>query len=256
MRAIEYEAMRQVEILEGGEIVKQETRLFDADLGETRTMRSKEDAHDYRYFPDPDLLPLTLERGIIDEIAASMPELPDRKILRYINEFSLSEYDANVLASDRFVADYFESAADGRNVKIVANWITSELFGLLNKHNITLDECKIKPHHINEMVSLIESDVISGKIAKTVFEVMFETGNEPEFIIKERGLTQVSDSSALKTVIHDVMSENPDSVNDYRAGKDKLFGFFVGQIMKKTDGKANPSLVNDLLKEALLPSGE
>lgn len=251
VRAIEYEAMRQVDILESGGKVSQETRLFDADTGETRAMRSKEDAYDYRYFPDPDLLPVCLEQERIDKIKASMPELPEAKIKRYVSSLGLSEYDAEVLAGDREVADYFEAASAGRSAKIVANWITSELFGLLNKSNISLLDCKVKPEHIGELVGLIESDIISGKIAKNVFETMFETGRSPKAIVEEKGLVQVSDSSELQGVIAEVIKENLSSVAEYKSGKDKLFGFFVGQVMKKTGGRANPAIVNDLLKEAL-----
>jgi len=251
VRAIEIEAARQVEILESGGVIKQETRLFDVDLGETRAMRSKEDAHDYRYFPDPDLLPIILEQETIDRIADTMPELPDAKIVRYINELGLSDYDAAVLASDKDTCDYFEVAAKGRSAKIVANWITSELFGQLNKAGIELQDCKISAESLGQLVGLIEAGTISGKIAKTVFEVMFETGQEPEAIVQERGLVQVSDSSALASIIAEVLAENPDSVEGYKSGKDRLFGFFVGQVMKKSGGKANPGMVNDMLKEAL-----
>ncbi len=251
MRAIEYEAMRQVQLLESGGKVDQETRLFDADKCETRTMRSKEDAHDYRYFPDPDLLPVELEQKLIDSIASSMPELPDDKIIRYVKDFGLTEYDAAVLCEDKLVADYFEEAAKEVSAKMVANWITSELFGLLNKDNISLEDSKIRPAHINKMVSLIEQGTISGKIAKVVFEEMFTSGEQPEKIIQNKGLVQVSDEGAIKAIIAEVLAENPDSVEGYKSGKDKLFGFFVGQIMKKTGGKANPAVVNDLLKEAL-----
>jgi aspartyl-tRNA(Asn)/glutamyl-tRNA(Gln) amidotransferase subunit B len=251
VRAIEIEAARQVEILESGGVIKQETRLFDVDLGETRAMRSKEDAHDYRYFPDPDLLPIILEQETIDRIADTMPELPDAKIVRYINELGLSDYDAAVLASDKDTCDYFEVAAKGRSAKIVANWITSELFGQLNKSGMELQDCKISAESLGQLVGLIEAGTISGKIAKTVFEVMFETGQEPEAIVQERGLVQVSDSSALASIIAEVLAENPDSVEGYKSGKDRLFGFFVGQVMKKSGGKANPGMVNDMLKEAL-----
>jgi len=251
MRAIEYEAMRQVQILESGGKIDQETRLFDANTGETRTMRSKEDAHDYRYFPDPDLLPVRLEQEFIDKIASTMPELPDDKIKRYIKDFELTEYDAAVLCEDKMVADYFEEATQNVNAKIVANWVTSELFGMLNKENIDLVDSKIKPVHINNMVALIENGTISGKIAKVVFEEMFKSGDMPDKIIKEKSLVQVSDSTSIKQVIEEVLLENPESVEGYKSGKDKLFGFFVGQVMKKTGGRANPTMVNDLLKEML-----
>ncbi len=251
MRAIEYEAMRQVELIENGGTVRQETRLFDADNGTTRTMRTKEDSHDYRYFPDPDLLPVILEQELIDRIKAEMPELPDDKIARYIKDFGLSNYDAEILSSDKYVADYFEKAASGRSAKIVANWISGELFCALNKHNIELEQCKVSALHINELVGLIEENVISGKIAKTVFEEMFESGKAPKTIVAEQGLVQISDTKEIEAIIAEVMAESPDSVEGYRSGKDKLFGFFVGQVMKKTGGKANPGVVNDLLKKAL-----
>ena len=251
MRAIEYEAMRQVEVLEGFGVITQETRLFDADSGQTRTMRSKEDAHDYRYFPDPDLLPVLIDQLTIDKIVSEMPELPDAKIARYISELGLNEYDANILAGDKEVADYFELAAKDGSAKIVANWISGELFAALNKQNVELSSCKISAGHISELVGLIESNVISGKIAKNVFEIMFETGDRPSNIVKEQGLVQMSDSSELSSVIAEVIKDNPDFVAEYKSGKDKLFGFFVGQVMKKTGGKANPGMVNELLKAAL-----
>lgn len=251
VRAIEYEAMRQIEVIESGGVIKQETRLFDADLNETRTMRSKEDAHDYRYFPDPDLLPVKVSKELIDSIAKNMPELPDAKIRRYIKDLGLEEYDAEVIVADSEIATYFEEAAKFANAKMVANWINSELFGILNKHNATLDQCKITPSMLGSMVKLIENEVISGKLAKAVFEIMFETGQNPEDIVKERGLVQMSDSNALEFVVNEVLAENPDSVKGYKSGKDKLFGFFVGQIMKKTNGKANPVLANKILKDKL-----
>jgi aspartyl-tRNA(Asn)/glutamyl-tRNA(Gln) amidotransferase subunit B len=238
-------------LLEDGGKVLQETRLFDADTGETRTMRLKEESHDYRYFPDPDLLPVIISQELIDKLAAELPELPDEKIKRYIGEYNLNNYDAEVLAADEIVANYFESAVALCSPKILANWIISELFGLLNKNSLTLKECKITPQRLAKMVKLIEDGVISGKIAKVVFETMFETAEDPEKIIEEKGLVQVSDSAILSAIIDEVLTTNPDSLNAYQSGKDKLFGFFVGQVMKKTDGKANPSLVNSLLKEKL-----
>ncbi|MFU7500389.1 MAG: Asp-tRNA(Asn)/Glu-tRNA(Gln) amidotransferase subunit GatB [Candidatus Tisiphia sp.] len=251
MRAIEFEANRQVNLIENGQTIIQETRLFDADIGETRTMRLKEESHDYRYFPDPDLLPIVLSEELIEQLARELPELPDAKIKRYIAEYSLNTYDAEVLAADEQVAYYFEAAVTLCSPKILANWIISELFGQLNKNSISLNECKITPKMLAQMVKLIEDGVISGKIAKVVFETMFETGEQPEKIIKEKGLVQMSDSGILSAIIDEILSENPDSVAAYKSGKDKLFGFFVGQVMKKTEGKANPSLMNDLLKERL-----
>jgi aspartyl-tRNA(Asn)/glutamyl-tRNA(Gln) amidotransferase subunit B len=251
MRAIEFEANRQVNLIENGQTIIQETRLFDADIGETRTMRLKEESHDYRYFPDPDLLPIVLSEELIEQLARELPELPDAKIKRYIAEYSLNTYDAEVLAADEQVAYYFEAAVTLCSPKILANWIISELFGQLNKNSISLNECKITPKMLAQMVKLIEDGVISGKIAKVVFETMFKTGEQPEKIIKEKGLVQMSDSGILSAIIDEILSENPDSVAAYKSGKDKLFGFFVGQVMKKTEGKANPSLMNDLLKERL-----
>ncbi len=251
-RAIEFEAARQVELLESGEKITQETRLFDANTGETRMMRLKEESHDYRYFPDPDLLPVVLSKELLDDLERSMPELPDAKIERYIKDFGLSMYDAEVIVSDEEVANYFEQAIKICNPKMLANWITTELFGLLNKNSITISSSKIKPEMLGNMVKLIEDGVISGKIAKTIFEIMFETGDNPEKIIKEHGLQQVSDDKIILSIIDEIIKENPDSVEAYRGGKDKLFGFFVGQVMKKTSGNANPTIVNELLKQKLL----
>ncbi|MCC8483363.1 MAG: Asp-tRNA(Asn)/Glu-tRNA(Gln) amidotransferase subunit GatB [Rickettsia endosymbiont of Labidopullus appendiculatus] len=251
MRAIEFEANRQVNLIEDGQTIIQETRLFDGDTGETRTMRLKEEAHDYRYFPDPDLLPIVISEELIEQLAQELPELPDAKIQRYMTEYSLNAYDAEVLVIDEQVAGYFEAAVSLCNPKILANWIISELFGQLNKNSISLSDCKITPKMLAQMVKLIEDGVISGKIAKVVFETMFETGQEPEKIIEEKDLVQMSDSGILNGIIDGILLENPDSVDSYRSGKDKLFGFFVGQVMKKTEGKANPNLVNVLLKEKL-----
>lgn len=251
MRAIEFEAYRQMELLEDGQAIIQETRLFNADSGKTRTMRLKEESSDYRYFPDPDLLPVIVTQELIDQLTLELPELPDEKIKRYVKEFGLNQYDAEVIVTDESVASYFESGVLLCNPKIFANWITSELFGIINKHSISLSDCRITAEMLASMVNLIEEGVISGKIAKTVFETMFETGSLPSDIIKEKGLIQVSDSTLLISVIDTVINENTDSVTAYRSGKDKLFGFFVGQVMKKTEGKANPNLVNELLKERL-----
>ncbi|MCC8417426.1 MAG: Asp-tRNA(Asn)/Glu-tRNA(Gln) amidotransferase subunit GatB [Rickettsia endosymbiont of Bryobia graminum] len=251
MRAIEFEAKRQVDLLENGKEIIQETRLFDNDTGETRTMRLKEESHDYRYFPDPDLLPIILSEDLINKLANELPELPDKKIKRYTEELGLSNYDAEVLATEEVVANYFEDGVNLCNPKILANWIISELFGQLNKNSINLADCKITPQMLAEMVKLIEDGTISGKIAKVVFENMFESGKNPQQIIQEQGLVQVSDSNLLSNIIDEILLNNQDSVTAYKSGKDKLFGFFVGQVMKKTEGKANPTLVNELLKEKL-----
>ncbi|MBN8511494.1 MAG: Asp-tRNA(Asn)/Glu-tRNA(Gln) amidotransferase subunit GatB [Rickettsiales bacterium] len=251
VKAIEYEAMRQVEVLESGGIIEQETRLFDANNGTTRTMRSKENANDYRYFPDPDLLPVIIDDQLIEDMKKQLPELPEAKIGRYISDLELSKYDAEVLVADVETAAYFEKAIKGTNPKVVANWITSELFGKLNKASLTLQECKITPDMIGKMVQLIENGTISGKIAKTVFEEMFNSGKNAEDIVKEKGLVQVSDRSIIEVVVDQVIAANPDSVKAYKEGKDKLFGFFVGQVMQKTGGKASPAMVNEILKEKL-----
>jgi len=251
VKAIEYEAIRQVGILENGGKIDQETRLFDATTGETRTMRSKEDANDYRYFPDPDLLPVHVGEELIEKLRAELPELPDAKITRYVKDFGLNQYDAEVIVANEEIAKYFEEASVGATPKIVANWISSELFGRLNKNNMELSDCKITPIMIKELVLLIEDGTISGKIAKSVFEEMFASGDSPTKIVKEKGLVQVSDTSTLEPIIDKIIAANPDSVVAYKSGKDKLFGFFVGQVMKQTGGKASPKTVNDLLKEQL-----
>lgn len=251
MRAIEYEAMRQVEILESGGTIDQETRLFDANKGETRSMRSKEDAHDYRYFPDPDLLPVKVSDELIDKIKSEMPELPDAKASRYVADFGLTSYDASIICEDRKVAGYFETASKGTNAKLVSNWIIGDFFGMLNKSGLPFEDAKILPEELGKLVSLIEDGTISGKIAKQVFEEMFEKGGDPEKIVSEKGLVQVSDEGEIGKIIEGILDANPDSVEAYKAGKDKLFGFFVGQTMKKTSGKANPSIVNKILKDKL-----
>jgi aspartyl-tRNA(Asn)/glutamyl-tRNA(Gln) amidotransferase subunit B len=251
VKAIEFEANRQVALLESGGEVSQETRLFDTTNGQTRAMRSKEDANDYRYFPDPDLLPVRVSNEFIDLMRSQLPELPDAKIQRYVEKLGLNNYDAEVIVADEETAKYFEEAASDSNPKVVANWICSELFGRLNKVGINLSECKITPLKLKGLVSLIENKTISGKIAKTVFEIMFNTGNEADKIVKDQGLIQVSDASAIEPIIDQILIDNSDSVTAYKNGKDKLFSFFVGQVMKKTSGKANPELVNELLKAKL-----
>ena len=228
-----------------------ETRLFDVSTGQTRTMRSKEDANDYRYFPDPDLLPVCVDDELIAKLKEDLPELPSEKVHRYVSELGLNQYDAEVIVADIDTAKYFEEASAGANAKVVANWISSELFGRLNKNSMTLSECKITPKMLKDLVSLIDDGTISGKIAKTVFEEMFETGNQPEKIVENKGLKQVSDRGSIEPIIDEVIAANQDSVEAYRAGKDKLFGFFVGQVMKKTAGKASPQMVNEILKEKL-----
>ena len=251
IKAIEFEANRQVQILEAGGIIDQETRLYNVETGETRTMRSKEDAHDYRYFPDPDLLPLVITQQFVDDIRATLPELPDAKKARYITDAGLSAYDAGVITAEKEVADFFDIAAKGRDAKLVANWLTAELFGVLNKQGLDITQSPITPTQLGELVGLISDNTISGKIAKTVFEKMLESGRAPKQIVEEEGLVQVTDTGAIEKAIDEVIAANADKVAEYKSGKDKLFGFFVGQAMKATGGKANPAMLNELLKKKL-----
>jgi len=251
MQAIEYEAARQVEILEDGGEVKQETRLWDTNKGETRAMRSKEEAHDYRYFPDPDLLPLELDAKWVEEIKKTLPELPDEKKARFISEYKLTDYDASVLVSEKAIADYFETAAKDHDGKLTCNWITSELFGRLNKMGKSIEESPVKAESLGNLVELISNKTISGNIAKTVFEEMIKTGKEASDIVEEKGLRQVTDSGEIESMVDKVLSDNTDKVEEFRGGKEKLFGFFVGQTMKASKGKANPAMVNEILKKKL-----
>ncbi|MEM9234118.1 MAG: Asp-tRNA(Asn)/Glu-tRNA(Gln) amidotransferase subunit GatB [Pseudomonadota bacterium] len=249
-QVIDYEARRQIQVLEAGGTIDQETRLFDVKTGETRTMRSKEDAHDYRYFPDPDLLPLELEDAMIEEIRASLPELPDQKKHRFISDFGLSPYDAAVLAADREKADYFETVADGRDGKLASSWVTTELFGALNKMDLDIADSPVKAAQLGEMIDLIQDKTISGKIAKQVFEIMLEEGGNPGEIVEKRGLKQVTDTGAIEAAVDAVIAANPDKVAAVKE-KPKMAGWFVGQVMKETGGKANPQAVNDILKAKL-----
>ncbi|MEQ8967091.1 MAG: Asp-tRNA(Asn)/Glu-tRNA(Gln) amidotransferase subunit GatB [Azospirillaceae bacterium] len=251
-QAIEYEAGRQVELVEGGGSVVQETRLWDPNQGITRSMRGKEEAHDYRYFPDPDLLPLELAEAFIDRIRASLPELPDEKKLRFVNHYGLSPYDAGVLVAERARADFYETVVDGRrDAKICANWVITELFGALNKGGHDIDASPITAAQLGGLIDLIADDTISGRIAKDVFAEMYDSGSDADAIVEAKGLKQVTDTGAIAGVIDEVLAEQADKVAEYKAGKDKLFGFFVGQVMKKTQGKANPKLVNEALAEKL-----
>jgi aspartyl-tRNA(Asn)/glutamyl-tRNA(Gln) amidotransferase subunit B len=261
MAAIEYEANRQVDILESGGAVVQETRLFDPDRGETRSLRSKEDAHDYRYFPDPDLLPLELTPDFLEDCRASLPELPDAKRRRYEQQLGLSAYNAGVLTAEAETARWFEALLaesalkQGRPetqvAKAAANWLISDLFGALNRLGRTIEDSPVSPAQGAELLALIGDGTLSGTLGKQVFEIMLETGEDPARIVEERGLKQTSDTGAIEAVIADVMAANADKVAEYRSGKDKLFGFFVGQAMKAMAGKANPQVVNELLKKAL-----
>nr|WP_295374826.1 Asp-tRNA(Asn)/Glu-tRNA(Gln) amidotransferase subunit GatB [uncultured Sphingosinicella sp.] len=261
MAAIEYEANRQVDILEGGGSIVQETRLFDPDKGETRSLRSKEDAHDYRYFPDPDLLPLELTPAFLEECRASLPELPDAKRARYEEALGLSAYNAQVLTAEAETARWFEALLaeaalkagkpETQVAKAAANWLISDLFGALNRLGRTVEDSPVSPAQGAELLALIGDGTLSGTLGKQVFEIMLETGQDPARIVEERGLKQTSDTGAIEAVIADVMAANADKVAEYRAGKDKLFGFFVGQTMKAMAGKGNPQVVNELLKKAL-----
>jgi aspartyl-tRNA(Asn)/glutamyl-tRNA(Gln) amidotransferase subunit B len=253
MQAIEVEAERQIDIWESGGEVVQETRLFDANRSETRSMRSKEMAHDYRYFPDPDLLPLEFEQAWVDEIAESLPELPDEKAERFMSDLGLSSYDAYVLVAEREVAEYFEAVAEGRDGKQAANWVTGNLFGALNKAGLSISESPVSAAKLGKLLDLISEDVISGKIAKNVFDIMVADGNDPdpEKIVEEKGLKQVTDTGAIEAMVDEVIAANPDKVEEIRAGKDKLKGWFVGQIMKASQGKANPGMVNQLLDKKI-----
>jgi aspartyl-tRNA(Asn)/glutamyl-tRNA(Gln) amidotransferase subunit B len=250
-QAIEYEARRQIEVVEGGGKITQETRLFDTKNGTTRTMRTKEDAHDYRYFPDPDLLPLKLEQGFIDAIKKTLPELPDAKKHRFMKDYGLSVADASGLISEKSRAEYFERAAKGRDAKLVSNWLLSELLGALNKAEKDLENSPVSPEQLGGLVALISDNTISGRIAKEVFAEMFTTGKNAVDIVEAKGLKQVTDTGAIEKIVDEVLKNNPDKIAEYKSGKDKLFGFFVGQVLKQSGGKANPGMVNDLLKSKL-----
>ena len=249
--AIDFEANRQVDVIEEGGSIDQETRLFDTKKNETRSMRSKEDAHDYRYFPDPDLLPLELNDNYIDKIKKDIPELPDEKKKRFIEKFKLSPYEANILVSDIEISKYFEEVSKNSDVKLATNWITGELFALLNEKNIEITESPISSKNLSKLINLIKDGTISGKIAKSVFEIMRDGDKDPITIVEEKGLKQQSDPKELENLINKVIAENPKNVEAYKSGKDKLFGFFVGQVMKNSNGKANPKLVNEILKKKL-----
>ncbi|WP_417782098.1 Asp-tRNA(Asn)/Glu-tRNA(Gln) amidotransferase subunit GatB [Terasakiella pusilla] len=252
MQAIEAEAARQVELYEDGGEVVQETRLFDPTKGETRSMRSKEHAHDYRYFPDPDLLPLILPEGYVENIRKTLPELPDEKKNRFINELGLSAYDASVLVAEKEKADFYEEVAKGRDGKLAANWVITNLFGALNKLGKGIDESPVSAENLGKLVELISNDTISGRIAKDVFEIMIETGDDPEKIVEEKGLKQITDTGAIEAAIDEIIAANQDKVEEIRAGKDKMLGWFVGQVMKATQGKANPGVVNKLLRDKIM----
>ncbi len=249
--AIDSEAKRQVEILESGNSVQQETRLFDTKKNETRSMRSKEEAHDYRYFPDPDLLPLEIKQSFVDNLKKKLPELPDQKKERFIKKFKLTSYEANVLISEVDTSKYFEEVIKNADIKLAKNWIIVELFAVLNEKGLDIKDSPVSPKNLSLLINSITSGEISGKIAKKVFELMVQTGDEPSKIIVEKGLKQQSNPKELEKIVIQVLEKNSDKVSEYKSGKEKLYGFFIGEIMKATSGKANPKLVNEILKEKL-----
>jgi aspartyl-tRNA(Asn)/glutamyl-tRNA(Gln) amidotransferase subunit B len=249
-QAIEVEARRQIGILEDGGKVDQETRLFDPGKGETRSMRSKEEAHDYRYFPDPDLLPLEFDQAYVDALKAQLPELPDAKRQRFIDEYGLPPYDAGVLVMERASADFFEETAKGRDAKLAANWVINELFGRLNKEGLDVAQSPVSAQALGAIIDLISSNVISGKIAKDLFEIVWTEGGDPKEIVEKRGMKQVTDAGAIEAAVDAVIAANPDKAEQAKA-KPTMLGWFVGQVMKQTGGKANPQAVNELLKQKL-----
>jgi len=256
-QAAEYEALRQIEIIEGGGTVDQETRLYDADKGETRSMRSKEDAHDYRYFPDPDLLPLEFDQAFIDDIKANLPELPDEKRARFMADYGLKAYDAGVLTADAEKADFFEAVAKDRDSKLAANWVSQELFGYLNKEGLELEGSPVSAAQLGGLIDLISDQTISGKIAKQVFQKMIDGGGDPAEIVEREGLKQVTDTGAIEKVVDEIIAANPEQVEQVQAqkaeghAKPKALGWFVGQVMRASGGKANPQAVNEILKAKL-----
>ena len=250
-QAIVYEANRQIDLVEDGKEIDQETRLFDTKKNETRSMRSKEDAHDYRYFPDPDLLPLEVSDDYINQLKNEIPELPDEKKKRFIEKFELSSYEANILVSDIETSKYFEEVIKNSDVKLATNWITGELFAVLNEKNLEISESPVSSNNLSKLINLIKDGTISGKIAKTIFEEMINGDQDPQKIVEEKGLKQESDPKALEELIDKVIMNNTDKVKEYKSGKDKLFGFFVGQAMKESKGKGNPQLINKILKNKL-----
>lgn len=249
-QAIEYEARRQMAILEDGGTIDQETRLFDAVKGETRSMRSKEEAHDYRYFPDPDLLPLEFSQDYVDDLAQHLPELPDDKKARFISDYGLTAYDADILVTERVAADFFEDVAKGRDAKLAANWVINELFGRLNKEGKDLETSPVSAAQLGSVIDLIKSGTISGKIAKDLFEIVWTEGGDPAQIVEDRGMKQVTDLGAIEAIVDDILAANPDKVEQAKL-KPNLVGWFVGQVMKASKGKANPQAVNELLRSKI-----
>jgi aspartyl-tRNA(Asn)/glutamyl-tRNA(Gln) amidotransferase subunit B len=250
-QAIEHEARRQIEILEDGGKIDQETRLYDPDRDETRSMRSKEEAHDYRYFPDPDLLPLELEQSWVDAIRETLPELPDQKKRRFINDYGLSTVDAGTLVAERETAEFFEQVASGRDAKIAANWVMGELFGALNRSDTDIGESPVSAAHLGKLVDLIGDGTVSNRLAKDVFEIMFDTGDDPEKIVEEKGMKQLTDTGAIEAAVDAAIANGAAQVEQFRAGNEKVLGWFVGQVMQATQGKANPQAVNEILRKKL-----
>lgn len=251
MQAIEIEAQRQVEVWEAGGEIDQETRLFDHVKGETRSLRTKEDAHDYRYFPEPDLLPLILEQSWVDELKAALPELPEDKRVRLEKEYGVSRYESGVLTAEQSVADFYETVAKGADARLATNWILGDFFAALNRTGRTIEDSPVSAEALRELLSLISDSTINGKIAKEVLEDMVETGERASVIVEKKGLKQVTDTGAIEAAINDILAANADKVAEFKSGKEKLFGFFVGQTMKAMKGKANPAMVNELLKKML-----
>jgi aspartyl-tRNA(Asn)/glutamyl-tRNA(Gln) amidotransferase subunit B len=249
-QAIEHEARRQIDVIEEGGAIEQETRLFDPEQGETRSMRSKEEAHDYRYFPDPDLLPLELSPSMVEDLRKNLPELPDEKKARFMRDYALSRYDAGVLVAERDTADYFEAAAKGRDAKAAANWIINELAGRLNREGKDISIAPVSAAQLGSIVDLVMQGAISGKIAKELFEIVWNEGGDPRAIVEQRGLQQVTDVSAIEALVDDIIAKNPDKVGDAKSNP-KAIGWFVGQVMKASGGKANPQVVNELLQKRL-----
>ena len=251
MHAVEAEAQRQIAVWESGGVVEQETRLYDPSKGETRSMRSKEDAHDYRYFPEPDLLPLVLEQSWVEGLKAALPELPDDKRRRFCEQYGITFYDAGVLTAEQMTADFYESVAKGRDAKLAANWISGDFFAALNRTGKTIETSPVSALALGQLLDLISDQTINGRIAKDVFEEMIETGTSPAAIVEAKGLRQVTDTGAIDAAVTAVLAANQDKVAEYKSGKDKLFGFFVGQVMKAMAGKGNPALVNEAVKKQL-----
>jgi aspartyl-tRNA(Asn)/glutamyl-tRNA(Gln) amidotransferase subunit B len=249
-QAIEHEARRQIDIVEEGGPIEQETRLFDAAKGETRSMRSKEEAHDYRYFPDPDLLPLEFDQAYVDALAKDLPELPDAKKARLVEKLGLSAYDASILVSEKAIADYFEKVASGRDGKLAANWVINDLLGALNKAGKDIEDAPVSPEQLGSVLDLIKEGTISGKIAKDLFEIVWSEGGDPKEIVEKRGMKQVTDTGAIEKAVDEIIAANPDKVAQVKA-KPTMLGWFVGQAMKASGGKANPQALNEILKRKL-----